>query len=84
MLDSKKFILTIWDKVKIIIGIMCLSLVFVQLAAASKMITENQTTVKMISPEQYNNLQVGAEVAAEIKADDIILNFDGKSDEMNY
>lgn len=84
MLDRKKFIVTIWDKVKIGIGIMCLSLVFVQLAAASKMITENQTTVKMISPEQYNNLQVGAEVAAEIKADDIILNFDGKSDEMNY
>ena len=84
MNDRKKFIVTIWDKVKIGIGIMCLSLVFVQLAAASKMITENHTEVKMIQPEQYNNLQVGAEVAAEIKADDIILNFDGKSEEMNY
>ena len=48
------------------------------------MITENKTEVKMISPEQYNDLQFGAEVAAEIKADDIILNFDGKSEEMDY
>ena len=78
MLDRKKFIMTFWDKLKIIIGIMCLPLIFVQLAAASKMITENKTEVKMISPEQYNDLQFGAEVAAEIKADDIILNFDGK------
>ena len=84
MLDRKKFIMTFWDKLKIIIGIMCLPLIFVQLAAASKMITENKTEVKMISPEQYNDLQFGAEVAAEIKADDIILNFDGKSEEMDY
>jgi len=84
VLDRKKFIMTFWDKLKIIIGIMCLPLIFVQLAAASKMITENKTEVKMISPEQYNDLQFGAEVAAEIKADDIILNFDGKSEEMDY
>lgn len=84
MIDRKRFILTVWDKVKIGIGIMCLLLVPVQLAAASKMITENHTEVKMIKPEQYNNLQVGAEIAAEINKDDIILNFDGKSEEMNY
>ena len=42
VLDRKKFIMTFWDKLKIIIGIMCLPLIFVQLAAASKMITENK------------------------------------------
>lgn len=84
MLDRKKFILTLWDKVKIGIGIMCISLVIVQLSAASKMITENNTQVNLIRPEQYVGLQQGAEIAAEIKKDDIILNFVGKSEEMGY
>ena len=84
MLDREKFILTLWDKVKIGIGIMCVLLVFVQLSAASKMIRENHTDVKMISPEQYNDLQYGDEVAAEIKKDDIITDFLGKNNEMDY
>ena len=84
MLDSKKFILTLWDKLKIGIGIMCLPFIIVQLAAASRMISENHTEVNMIQPEQYVGLNQGAEIAAEIKKDDIILNFSGKNEEMGY
>ena len=84
MLDSKKFILTFWDKMKIAIGIMCFLLVIVQIAAASRMISENNTKVNMIRPAHYVGLQRVSEVAAEIKKDDIILTFQGKNEEMGY
>ena len=84
MLDRKKFVITWWDKVKIAIGIAALFLVIVQISAASKMLRENNTEVRMITPEQYNSLNYKDEVAAEIKKDDIIMNFVGSSDTMSY
>ena len=84
MLDTKKFVLTWWDKVKLVIGVICLSLVLVQLSAASKMITENNTEVKMITPQEYVGLNFGQEVAAEIKKEDMIINFIGSSGTMSY
>ncbi len=84
MLDTKKFMLTWWDKVKLFIGITCILLVWVQLSAASKMISENNTEVKMITPQEYVGLQFGQEVAAEVKKEDIIMNFVGSSGTMSY
>ena len=84
MLDTKKFVLTWWDKVKLVIGVICLSLVLVQLSAASKMISENNTDVNMISPQEYVGLQTGQEIAAEVKKEDMIMSFIGSSDTMSY
>ena len=77
--------LTWWDKTKLVIGVMCLLLVWVQLSAASKMISENNKEVRMITPKEYIGLQFGQEIAAEVKKEDMLINFIGSSsDTMSY
>ena len=84
MIDRKKFMLTWWDKTKLVIGVVCLLFVWVQLSAASKMITENNTEVRMITPQEYVGLNFGDEVAAEVKKEDMLIRFIGSSDTMSY
>lgn len=84
MLDRKKFVITWWDKVKIGIGIMALILVIVQIAAAVKMINQNNQKISMITSDRYPELRQGEVIAAEIKKDDIIFNFIGSNQELSY